>query len=168
MKIKIQRKNSADIFHIEIPSYLNTKQLSVGEKFIVFVAEEKEKIPLEVCFIADKKSILLGDRVVRLSNLKSLDFFQFNLIRPVEPKKSFVTKGFGQLKSPMTGKVISVAVKNDDHVRIGDILVVIEAMKMENRILAEVDGIVKNSQLKIGSNVVAGDCLLTLVQKNTP
>ncbi|MES2615981.1 MAG: biotin/lipoyl-containing protein [Bdellovibrionota bacterium] len=159
MKIKIQ--NSCTI---EIPSYINIKQLSLGEKFTVFILQEGTKTPIEASFIADKRSLLLNETVVRMNNLKKC--VQFNLIRPVEPKKSAVKKGFGELKSPMTGKIISVAVKNDDFVKVGDVLVVIEAMKMENRILAEAEGVIKNVRIASGVNVTAGENLLTLVQRD--
>jgi len=41
---------------------------------------------------------------------------------------------------PITGKIISVNVKADDEVKEGDVLCVLESMKMENPILAPVDG----------------------------
>ncbi len=107
---------------------------------------------------------MLGDNIIRLGKLKSKNI-DGHIIRPVEPKLSKVNKGFGALKSPMTGKIISVAVKNGDYVKVGDVLVIIEAMKMENRILAEGEGVVNNIKVTNGVNITAGDNLLTLVAK---
>ena len=61
------------------------------------------------------------------------------------------------ITSPMPGKVIKIAVKEGDTVSKGDILLVVEAMKMENNILSPADAIVDRI------NVVAGN----LVDSNT-
>ena len=154
MKIKVQE------FIVKIPDSINAKQLSVGEKFTVDVSGKS----IDVCLLADGRSFMLDDNIIRLGKLKSKNI-DGHIIRPVEPKLSKVKKGFGALKSPMTGKIISVAVKNDDNVKVGDVLVIIEAMKMENRILAEGEGVVNNIKVTNGVNVTAGDNLLTLVAK---
>lgn len=165
MKIKLQETKFSPSFVIEIPSSVNVKQLGVGESFTLFIIENSKKIPVEVCFIADRRSLLIQNNVVRIYKLKTLNLYQAQIIRPVEPKKTAENKAIGPLKSPMTGKVISVPVKNEDVVKAGDVLVIIEAMKMENRILAEGEGIVKNIKVTNGSNVTSGDVLLTLTAR---
>lgn len=163
MRIKLQKNPQSSVFLIEIPATVNVKQLSVGEKFNVFIIDKNNKKNLvEACFIADKKSLLLQENVVRLAQFNRPHCFQAHIIRPVEPKESVKNKALGDLKSPMTGKVISIAVKNEDVVKTGDVLLVIEAMKMENRILAEGEGVVKNLKVKSGQSVTSGDVLLTL------
>ena len=166
MKIHIEKKNSPALNTIEIPSSVNLKHLSLGEKFYVNLIplDGSEKISQEACLVADGRSILIGENVVRLSNLRNANDLKYKIVRPVEPKQSSVKKGFGILKSPMTGKVISVPVKNEDVVKKDDVLVIIEAMKMENRILAEVDGLVKNIKVTNGMNITSGEALLTLVE----
>ena len=102
MKIKVQD------FIVKIPDSVNVKKLSVGEKFTVDVLGKF----IEVCLLADGRSFMLGDNIIRLGKLKSKNI-DGHIIRPVEPKLNKVKKGFGALKSPMTGKIISVAVKNE-------------------------------------------------------
>lgn len=58
---------------------------------------------------------------------------------------------------PITGKVIEVNVKPGDKVKEGDVLCMLESMKMENPIVAPVDGTVTEIDLKPGLVVEAGD-----------
>ncbi|MGF1508920.1 MAG: pyruvate carboxylase [Myxococcota bacterium] len=64
--------------------------------------------------------------------------------------------------SPMPGTVGSVAVQAGHHVKAGDLLLVIEAMKMETGINAEHDGVVRKVNVSAGSQVDAKDLLLEL------
>lgn len=60
---------------------------------------------------------------------------------------------------PITGKIISVNVKTGDSVKEGDVLCLLESMKMENPILAPVAGTVNKIELSLGQVVQAGDVL---------
>jgi biotin carboxyl carrier protein len=68
-----------------------------------------------------------------------------------------------KLRSPMTGKVLRVMVANGDEVKKGDELLVVEAMKMENRITAAVDGTIEGLTLTQGVNISSGQNLLKIV-----
>lgn len=63
--------------------------------------------------------------------------------------------------APLQGTILEIAVKEGDTVKAGDILVVIEAMKMENEIVAPSDGTVDSISVKKGDIVRAGDLLLS-------
>ena len=65
-------------------------------------------------------------------------------------------------RSPMPGKVIKVNVKEGDDVKEGDVLCVVEAMKMENNFLAEVDGVIKDIKVRVGDNVLQGAVLVVI------
>ena len=67
-----------------------------------------------------------------------------------------------QIKSPMSGKIISVKVSPGQAVKEGDGLVVVEAMKMENLIRAPHDGIVKSVDVELGAAVETGARLLLM------
>jgi glutaconyl-CoA/methylmalonyl-CoA decarboxylase subunit gamma len=56
---------------------------------------------------------------------------------------------------PMPGKVIEVRVKEGDPVRKGDVLLVLEAMKMRNEVTSPVDGVVRGLRVSAGSNARA-------------
>jgi Acetyl/propionyl-CoA carboxylase, alpha subunit len=67
------------------------------------------------------------------------------------------------LKSPMTGVVREVQVKADDEVTEGQMLVVVEAMKMQNELHARRAGTVKAVYVSVGQRVDQGTPLLVLV-----
>ena len=69
--------------------------------------------------------------------------------------------GGNQVDAPLQGTVLEVAVKAGDQVKAGDILVTIEAMKMENEIVAPRDGTVGDTHVNKGDNVRAGDLLVS-------
>ncbi len=64
--------------------------------------------------------------------------------------------------SPMQGTIVSVDVAPNDQVVVGRQLIVIESMKMEHLITAEVSGVVTAIAVEAGSNVLAGDRLLRI------
>ncbi len=65
----------------------------------------------------------------------------------------------GQLEAAMPGQVVSVAVREGDEVTKGQMLVILEAMKMENEIASPKTGIVKEVYVKPGALVKAGEQL---------
>ena len=64
--------------------------------------------------------------------------------------------------SPMPGNILSVNVKEGDTVKKGDVLMILEAMKMENEIMAPIDGTVKSLNTAKGSSVETGAVLCVI------
>lgn len=64
--------------------------------------------------------------------------------------------------APMPGTILKVNVKNGDAVKKGAVLMVLEAMKMENEIMAVADGVVRSLSVSEGAAVEAGAVLCTL------
>lgn len=81
---------------------------------------------------------------------------------PAAPGKPSGSKGFVSkaIRSPLPGNVIKVFVNVGQAVKRGDTLVTIESMKMENSIVAEVDGIVNGVRVAPGQSVMPGDILV--------
>ncbi len=78
------------------------------------------------------------------------------------PKKQAAPVGKGEpVKAPMPGTVLDIKVANGASVKKGDVLVILEAMKMENEIMAPSDGVVTVVASK-GASVNTGDVLVTL------
>lgn len=67
-----------------------------------------------------------------------------------------------QVKSPLPGSVIKVLVSEGQAVKRGDTLLTLESMKMENAIMAEQDGTVKQIAVTAGQNVMQDDLLIVL------
>lgn len=67
-----------------------------------------------------------------------------------------------QIRAPMPGLVLSLRVEEGQQVKIGDGLVVLEAMKMENELRAEADGTVKSIHVARGDAVGKNDLLVEI------
>jgi biotin carboxyl carrier protein len=67
------------------------------------------------------------------------------------------------VEAPMPGSIVELAVKKGDVVKAGDVLLILEAMKMENEITAPQGGRVQEILVQAGDTVAAGDILLRLV-----
>jgi biotin carboxyl carrier protein len=64
--------------------------------------------------------------------------------------------------APMTGKILSVRVKKGEQVKAGQVLCVLEAMKMENEIATPKAGTVREVYVSDGSSVSEGEPLFTV------
>ena len=67
--------------------------------------------------------------------------------------------------APMPGKVLSVAVADGAQVEAGQLLLILEAMKMEHRITAPTAGTVKAMKVKEGDQVANG-AMLVMIDEN--
>ena len=67
---------------------------------------------------------------------------------------------YAGIASPMQGTVLRVEVGEGDAVAAGQVLVIVEAMKMENEIRAHVPGVVRELAVAVGDSVRSGQPLL--------
>ncbi len=70
-------------------------------------------------------------------------------------------KGESLVRAPMPGRIVKVLVSAGDHVKTGDSLIVMEAMKMENEIRAKGAGVVREVHVAVGDTVEAKAKLIT-------
>ncbi len=74
-----------------------------------------------------------------------------------------ITKTAGHdVKCPLPGNIMQLFVKDGDVVKLGDKLLMYEAMKMENTITAEKDGVIKNLKVQPGDSVLQGEMLMEI------
>jgi len=66
------------------------------------------------------------------------------------------------IKAPLPGTIISVLVKPGDKVALGQKLLTMEAMKMENNVMSEKDGVVKTVLVKPGQSVAQSEVLVEI------
>jgi len=71
-------------------------------------------------------------------------------------------KGTGTIKSPLPGVILDIFVKEGDMVKIGQRIVLLEAMKMENNIEADKEGRVVSVKKAKGDSVMEGDVIIII------
>ena len=80
----------------------------------------------------------------------------------VTPKaKRNETKGSGVI-APLPGTVLEIKVKVGDEINDGDVVLILEAMKMESEIVTEVSGIVKSINVNTGDSVQENQLLIEI------
>jgi glutaconyl-CoA/methylmalonyl-CoA decarboxylase subunit gamma len=72
------------------------------------------------------------------------------------------SKGVGTIKAPLPGTILSIHCKVGDQIRIGQKLIVLEAMKMENNIDSDKEGRVIDIKVTQGKSVMEGDILIEI------
>jgi acetyl-CoA/propionyl-CoA carboxylase biotin carboxyl carrier protein len=80
--------------------------------------------------------------------------------------KDALAGGFGGvgLTSPMQGTVVKVAVTQGQSVEKGDLVIVLEAMKMEQPLMAHRSGVISNLTAVIGESVTSGTVLCDIIE----
>lgn len=81
---------------------------------------------------------------------------------PAPASAAPIAAGEGRIDAPMPGTVLDVLVSPGDQVEAGQVLVILEAMKMENEIMAPVAGKVIQVNATKGAAVNSGDPLLVI------
>ena len=79
-----------------------------------------------------------------------------------KPAAAPVANGAVKIASPMPGKILSVKASAGAKVKKGDLILVLEAMKMENEIVAPQDGTIAGINVTAGQEVEAGAVLATM------
>ena len=82
---------------------------------------------------------------------------------PATPKPAAAAGGAGyKMAAPLPGTIMQIFVHQGDTVKKGDKLLMYEAMKMENNLLAEADGTITAINCRQGDNVLQGDVLIVI------
>jgi glutaconyl-CoA/methylmalonyl-CoA decarboxylase subunit gamma len=82
---------------------------------------------------------------------------------PKQAKKvTSVSAGAASVTAPMPGVVLDVKVSEGQSVKKNDVIMILEAMKMENEVMAPQDGVIESVAVSKGSNVNAGDIMIVI------
>lgn len=89
-------------------------------------------------------------------------FSDSDTARLITPNDSVESVTEGIIKAPLVGQVVSIKVNPGDSVNQGDVLVIIEAMKMENELRAPKNGVITEVRVVKGDRVAGGDILVII------
>ncbi len=78
------------------------------------------------------------------------------------PRLSSGARANGEIQAPLPGVILSIPVKEKDVVKAGDVLVILEAMKMESEIVAPFDGTITKIQCSKGETVQEAQALILM------
>ena len=81
---------------------------------------------------------------------------------PAPVAKAAAGAGEHSIDAPMPGKVVKLVANEGAAVKAGDVLLILEAMKMQNEITADADGTVKKFNVAAGQSVKAHESLVIL------
>lgn len=76
--------------------------------------------------------------------------------------KAAAGAGERSIDAPMPGKIVKLVAAEGQAVKAGDVLLILEAMKMQNEIMADADGTVKAFNVSAGQSVKVGESLVIL------
>ena len=142
------------------------------EKFKVYTSyienEFTNEIPAFESVVAEIQTKVAAEKLVAEVNGKRFEI----LVHTPEPvvkrhraKQSSVTGSTGSgLASPMQGTVVKIAVEEGQSVEAGDLVFVLEAMKMEQPLSAHKSGVITNLKAVIGETVASGTVLCDIIQ----
>jgi glutaconyl-CoA/methylmalonyl-CoA decarboxylase subunit gamma len=102
---------------------------------------------------------------VKLQESKTPIIKNLPVIQSVMERTSLTSKTMDRsnfLKAPIPGLILKIIPKIGDNVKIGETLLILEAMKMQNEIQASKDGKISKINVKEGQNVFEGDVLIEI------
>ena len=99
---------------------------------------------------------------VELESIEQVDTVPLEEKKKQESKKIINNSGVKEVVSPIQGQVTNVKVKVGDKVQKGDVLLIVEAMKLENEVVSPFEGQVAEVLVTKGQNVKAKDVIVTI------
>ena len=99
---------------------------------------------------------------VELEEVEQVDSAPLEEKRKQETKKIVDNSGAKEVVSPIQGQVTNIKVKVGDKVQKGDVLIIVEAMKLENEVVSPFEGQVAEILVTKGQNVKAKDVIVTI------
>ncbi|WP_297982525.1 sodium-extruding oxaloacetate decarboxylase subunit alpha [uncultured Methanobrevibacter sp.] len=160
------KKEGEDLGIIEKEEDILTLALypAVAKKFLKGEAEEEELVSVEQKSMEDNSlnAIPTEYSVEVDGDVFDVKIMPTGFMEVEETDKGPFTPVEGGLTSPMQGMVLKLKVNIGDKVQKGSVVAVLEAMKMENDIQAESDGVVEEIFVEEGDTVNAGDNLMVI------
>jgi len=133
-------------------------QLKSDEKLGTYILWKNRKYPVEIIRSRQNKYEILFNDISYTFTVETP--FSLQRMKVLNSRKGKVEQEF--VKAPMPGKIIDVLVREGATVLRGEPVVILEAMKMQNEILAPVGGTVTKVSAKANTNVMKDDLLIEI------
>jgi oxaloacetate decarboxylase alpha subunit len=135
-------------YHVQIAG--RGEQTQDGRTFFIRLDGRLEEVLLKPVRELSPTEVVSGD-------LSSLGM-------EVKPKRSKPV-ALGDVASPISGKIVNIKVKPGDEVKEGDVLFVVEAMKMENEVHSPISGVVQEVLAQVGETVNPDEVVVRIKPK---
>ena len=149
---------------LEDPAY--TEVFKVYTSYIE--NEFKNEIPAFVAEGSEIQTKVAAEKLVAEVNGKRFEIFVHApepVVKRHRAKQASGGSALGTgLSSPMQGTVVKIAVEEGQSVEAGDLIIVLEAMKMEQPLNAHKSGVIKNLKAVIGETVASGTVLCDIIE----
>jgi acetyl-CoA/propionyl-CoA carboxylase biotin carboxyl carrier protein len=149
---------------LEDPAY--TENFKVYTSYIE--NEFKNEIPAFVAQSSEIQTKVAAEKLVAEVNGKRFEIVVHAPEPVVKRHRAKQSSGGGAsgtgLSSPMQGTVVKIAVEEGQSVEAGDLIIVLEAMKMEQPLSAHKSGVIKNLKATIGETVASGTVLCDIIE----
>jgi len=128
-----------------------------GNKYNVNILDQNDSI-IEIEVNGTKYNVEVEQQIKKQ---KTPTLVRSSVPAPTTKEKKIPKKLSGgyEVKSPLPGSIFKILMNEGDVIKVGDKLLIMEAMKMENNILAEKDGILQKIVVKVGDTVLQNDVL---------
>ena len=109
---------------------------------------------------ASKQKVRLSDDTAPMTQVTATT--ETKTVEPVKAAPATPATNGKPVTAPLPGTINDIKVKVGDQVKVGDTVVILEAMKMQNNIEAEVAGTIASINVNKGDAVMEGDTLVTI------
>ena len=169
-KVKLPDLGKELTFEVEVDGKSIIVELSedicYGKPFFINVGGKPYRVELNSDGVGTSITVKVDgvSYSAQMKNKSQVISQAFRLNLPAVEKKVVKTQTLDKsvVSACMPGKVVLLKVKTRDRVHVGDVLLVLESMKMENEIVSQVSGIVKEVKVSEGAAVTLGEILVTI------
>ena len=141
--------------------------LRIGEQPLVACAEHRPDGVFCVVLDGVRRPIMVLEHDLDMAVFLDGESWRLVEIDPLAPRAG-EDPSAGRLTAPMPGRVTQLMVEPGSHVRRGEPLMIIEAMKMEHTVAAPADGVVEKVRFAVGDLVDEGAELIALAAPESP
>jgi biotin carboxyl carrier protein len=151
-------------FEVELNWHANRPEVEV----VVNGEVVRVMVPNTAVSFAEQEWLMVNQRPYELLFDQDLHWIQAYLgrhpleVRDLDAAVARPRSGDTRVKAPIPGLISRVLVQPGDAVALGDTVVILEAMKMENEIRAQAGGVVKSVHVQAGDTAVRGELLLEI------